>query len=334
MALTTTREFRSTDAGAPVLTGQVGSGIAWLKACLVNGYGSGGGAKQGAGWTIAFEDAPNNVCVFRNSLAAGGSGCYLRVDDNGTGAGGAREMLVRLYATMSDANTGTEATPPVAAVPSGHVWRKSIDLTGTARAWVLVADERTVTLGVWPGYLTSGTQAGHYAGHAGDYDCDDPAQPWPCVIAGSDTPSNSATSAGCRFGPCQMDNAAFQNGLFVMRDVSRAAVPAAASLQSLNKPSAASAAIGGAQMQMPNPTPAGHTLFHSAVLLVSGVIAGRLRGVYVPQQNVSADAMGTVYPSALGFSPGSRLIAVKHHVAASNALVNLGQLCVEAGESW
>lgn len=36
----TVRVYRSTDAGAPVLTGQVGSLITLLDACLVNGYGS------------------------------------------------------------------------------------------------------------------------------------------------------------------------------------------------------------------------------------------------------------------------------------------------------
>jgi hypothetical protein len=45
----TVRVYRSTDASAPVLTGQVGSLTALLDAILVNGYG----ALTAAGWTIA-----------------------------------------------------------------------------------------------------------------------------------------------------------------------------------------------------------------------------------------------------------------------------------------
>jgi hypothetical protein len=45
----TVRVYRSTDASAPVLTGQVGSLTALLDAVLVNGYG----ALSAAGWTIA-----------------------------------------------------------------------------------------------------------------------------------------------------------------------------------------------------------------------------------------------------------------------------------------
>src|SRR5688572_17930871 len=125
--MTTTRRYRSTDSGAPALTGQVGSGIAWLKACPVGtgglAYGTGINEKQAAGWTVAFEDAPNNICVFRSSVAAGG-GFYLRVDDNGTGAGGAREMLVRAYATMSGVSTGTDPAPATGVLANGLAWRK------------------------------------------------------------------------------------------------------------------------------------------------------------------------------------------------------------------
>ena len=42
--------YRSTDAGAPLLTNSNGSLIAVLKACLVDGYGS----KASAGWTAPF----------------------------------------------------------------------------------------------------------------------------------------------------------------------------------------------------------------------------------------------------------------------------------------
>jgi hypothetical protein len=64
--------YRSDDAGAPQFTEGMKPSelINVLKKCLVTGYGS----KAAAGWSVAFEDAPNNQIVFRNStsLASGG----------------------------------------------------------------------------------------------------------------------------------------------------------------------------------------------------------------------------------------------------------------------
>ena len=68
MALTI---YRSSDAGAPSLTGAAGSLIALLDACLRTGYGT----KAGAGWTKPFTGT--NIAAFRQG--AGGNGRYLRV---------------------------------------------------------------------------------------------------------------------------------------------------------------------------------------------------------------------------------------------------------------
>src|SRR3990167_8837593 len=92
--------YSSADASAPVLDGQVGSLNDVLYACLVTGYG----AKTGAGWTRTYDDAANDTSVYRQ-----GAGCqfYLRVDDGGPGAAGAKEARFWGYETMSDVDTGT-----------------------------------------------------------------------------------------------------------------------------------------------------------------------------------------------------------------------------------
>ena len=74
----TVRVYSSTDASAPVLTGQVGSLIAVLDACLVNGYGT----KTAAGWTKPFADA-SNTAVYRSGS---GSRAFFRFFDDGTAA--------------------------------------------------------------------------------------------------------------------------------------------------------------------------------------------------------------------------------------------------------
>ncbi len=126
--------YKSTDASAPTLNGTVGSLITLLDACLVNGYG----AKPAAGWTKAFTGT--NLAAYR--MGSGATQYYLRVDDNGPGAGGARESRLIGYQTMSDVNTGTDAFPSTNQL----YFRKSATLDATARPWYVAADDRTVII--------------------------------------------------------------------------------------------------------------------------------------------------------------------------------------------
>jgi hypothetical protein len=89
----TVRVYKSSDASAPVLTGAVGSLVALLDACLVNGYG----ALAAAGWTKAFTAA--NKGAYKQNLTGSNnaSGMHLYVDDSGPGAGGVpRSARLRL----------------------------------------------------------------------------------------------------------------------------------------------------------------------------------------------------------------------------------------------
>lgn len=117
--------YRSTDGSAPVLTGQAGSLVALLYACLVTGYG----AKAAAGW--AREFTATNKAVFR---AATGNRLRLRVDDTGT-----QEARAVGYETMSDVDTGTNAFPTSGQVSGGLFIRKSNTADATSRPWVLIA---------------------------------------------------------------------------------------------------------------------------------------------------------------------------------------------------
>lgn len=123
--------YRSTDASAPALSGTVGSLVALLDACLVTGYGS----KSPAGWTKPFTGT--NRAAFR---AGAGPQHYLDVYDNGAGTGGAREAECRGYETMTAVGVGTQVYPPLTSV---SLFRKSTTADGTARTWMLIADDRT-----------------------------------------------------------------------------------------------------------------------------------------------------------------------------------------------
>jgi hypothetical protein len=144
--------FRSSDDSAPVLTGQAGSLIALLDACLVNGYGS----KAAAGWTIAYTGT--NLRSYKTGRVEGVNG-YLYVDDTATTQAKCRGFLNMTGA----ADAGSNPFPPLtyykssagAYLPQAYI-HKSKTADAVARSWTLVADHLTAYLFVECGYLGSG----------------------------------------------------------------------------------------------------------------------------------------------------------------------------------
>jgi hypothetical protein len=147
--------YNSTDASAPTLTGQVGSLVALLDACLVNGYG----AKAAAGWTKPFTGT-NGACFKQGtSVVTPGTQRYLKVDDNGPGAATAKEARASGFEAMTAFGTGTGQFPTTTQLAAGIIPRKSTTADGTARAWTVFADARTVYV-----YVLTGDTAGAYFG--------------------------------------------------------------------------------------------------------------------------------------------------------------------------
>lgn len=138
--------YKSTDAGAPVLTGESGTLTAMLYACLVTGYG----ALAGAGWTRAYNGASKSAF----QQGAGSSGFLVRVQDDGPGAGTFKEARVTGYEAMTDVDTGTNPFPTAALGVGGTamlVVRKSAAASAVARAWIVVADARTFYVMIFTG---------------------------------------------------------------------------------------------------------------------------------------------------------------------------------------
>ncbi|CAJ5615882.1 Uncharacterised protein [Burkholderia pseudomallei] len=138
--------YRSTDGSAPSLTGQTGSLVALLDACLVNGYGT----QAAAGWTIAYTGTSKRDY----KQGAGSNGYYLDVDDSGPGAGSYREARMRGYEAMTALGTGTMPFPTTAQSSYGVVCRKSATADATARPWYLLADSTCFYLFVDTGDFT------------------------------------------------------------------------------------------------------------------------------------------------------------------------------------
>jgi hypothetical protein len=126
------RVYKSTDAGAPVLTNAVNSLIPVLD-CLVSGLGP----TPGAGWTKPFTGT--NKAVYKQG--AGSNGFHLRVDDS-------TATLARAvaYESMTTVDAGTNAFPTELQFPGGLYMPKSA--SASACSWVLVASEKYFILNV------------------------------------------------------------------------------------------------------------------------------------------------------------------------------------------
>lgn len=88
--------YRWDDAGAPALDKTAGCMANIFKACLVTGYGT----KEGAGWTMPWEDTAAGIKVLRPEVGPH-TDFYLRCSGD-TG----KEMVAKIYQNMTDINTG------------------------------------------------------------------------------------------------------------------------------------------------------------------------------------------------------------------------------------
>ncbi len=149
--------FRSTDPGAPILTGTAGSFAALMDAVLVTGYGSGADTKTPLGWERSFSDGAKRA--YRNSLVDGGTGFYWRIDDSA-----AQYALCSGYHSMSGIDTGVDQFGGGA-----NAWGKSITAGTTPRGWVIVGNSRTVYVFLQNGNPASSTSYAAYL--VGDYEC-------------------------------------------------------------------------------------------------------------------------------------------------------------------
>lgn len=328
--MTTTRIYKSTDSSAPVLTGQASSLIDLLDACLVNGYGS----KTAAGWTKPYTGT--NKAAFRNSVAAGGTGMYLRVDDNAGGTGGAREALVRCYLTMSDVDTGTIETPTAAQVAASIVWRKSNTVDSTARAWIMVADELTMYLCVSTGTLNSNVGDSTYG--AGDIASDVPADAYRFFVAGRESQSGAGNLGGTSTSIMTRATAQFAAPdttacCWLARGYAGTGSPVRVAVAQLSDVTT-DTPIGSSSSATARPSPGSSlSYFHPAIIGIESSIRGRLRGIYVPQNDWSGVAAGFEVVNPPGLT--GTLVALRHnsHQVTYASTVD-GHIFVDVTNGW
>lgn len=167
--------IRNTDPGMPTLTGEVGSAYNLFKTVLPL-----------LGWTIEFDSPEDSKIVFRNNPITG-SGCYVRILDDGTHpiGHGARFFEINAYEEMTDIDTGSGPCRDTVGFP----FKKSSELSATARNWFIVGDDRTFY------YCAEQSSGMYFAGGVGDYHSVIPGMPG-FMLTGAWAPASITDGAG------------------------------------------------------------------------------------------------------------------------------------------
>lgn len=311
--MSTVRYFRHDDAGAPTLTGEVGSLTNLLRKCLVGIGGVAYGSAPSAGWSEEFIGAAANIAVFKNSEAEGASGCLVRVNDNAPGAGGAREAQFTVYAAMTDINTGSAGT-------NAPWFRKSATASTAARPWLVVADG--ITAWVYVLDTGDGTTAGaknRLCGF-GDYACVGvTSHRYFCLGALS---TNNPT-AGADTAAFSMGNASAAFSAYAEDGISGIIQPAFAHWYG------SSGAIGGTDYAAPIHPISGDSYYKAnPQIRVGSRLLGNIRGLIFPYHNMTSFTDGVAIPDY----PGTVVVVVKMN--AANNTNYAGRIAIDTIGPW
>lgn len=140
--------FRSTDAGAPNITGQIGSTISLLDTLLIGTAGIAYGSKASLGWTKPYS--ATNKAVYKQP--AGSNGFYLDVDDSF-----ATYARVRAFETMTAVSTGDRGFPAESQASGGSYLVKSSSADSVQRPWLAISNGKIIYLFIEPASLDGTT---------------------------------------------------------------------------------------------------------------------------------------------------------------------------------
>lgn len=266
--------YSSSDPSGPgVLTGQVGTLIALLKACLVDGYAG----KAAAGWSQPVATS-GNIGSFKNG--AGSTGLGFVLNDNGpNGTSTYKEAWATGWESVagvgSPVGSGSGQFPTAAQLlTSGHVViRKSASADGVGRSWILAADAMTMHL-----FIYGGDAQSPYTGFSfGDiFSLKTTADNYRCLIIGNSV-ENSAN--GGVYITQSVSNTALA-GHFMARSYGGAGTSILIGKHGDASNTSSAATLDGI-MQAPNGPDTGYYLSPLWITESVGVITrGRMRGLY------------------------------------------------------
>lgn len=283
------------------------------------------------GWTQAFTGA--NLADYQQG---GGNQMYMSIDDNGPGAGGAKEARIRGYEAMSALATGTGAFPTAVQKTTGLFIRKSVSADGTDRPWYVLADDRTVYVFVATGDGAAGRYFGFMFGDMFSLVANDSYR----TILIARTAENSGSAAqgteNLLYLACPIVGATgliFPSTVLDGHYMARAYTGVGAAVQ-VNKHGdifkAQSGTIGGGGLiTLPNPPDGG---FYLSPLWVGAenaqpILRGRMRGMYQFLHPITALTDGDVFSGA-GALAGKSFIVIKFTADAGGLYV------METSDTW
>lgn len=323
--------YKSSDPGAPLLSGDPGALVALLDLLLVDGYGSGANRKPGMGWTKAFTGT--NVRAYRNSVL-NGTGYYLRVDDTAQ-----RSALVRGYSAMTDIDTGTDATPSVALKAAGSRWEKSFVASSEGRAWVAVGNEKFFYLFIdTSNAFSSVGSAAMHPHYAGDITSLKPGDRHNFVVSykGSDT-EGSNNIGYCLRAVSTINSSPTSDTttyLFLARNYQ--AVPGSMRASLYFDGQTLTRGIGTDTNMPPYPYPVNNGLLYAPVVILEAQMTprGYLPGLYAPLHLRPFPEMALLRDVA-GFPSGTELLAKSFQ--ADQMTYNqsyCGQVLIDISSEW
>lgn len=309
--------YRSTDASAPVLTGQVGSLTALLLACLVNGYGS----KAAAGWTNPFSGT--NARIFRP-----GSGVqhYFGVADDGSTAATAKEgqltgwETATAWATNASPGSNTGPFPTNVQNALGVTMRKSATADATARAWAVIADARTCYV-----MMFTGDQAGFALGACfGEiYSLLTVPDLYRSIVIGRPTPNIATISTTTELLPVLTVNAGATIGGHYMPRI-YTGIGSSAQVRKWGDAgrgnATASYFMGGSGLSLPEPVTGAIHVAPIHITDASTTVRGRLRGLFQCCHNGGASP-------PTGFADGATVTGSGAYTGRTFYVVNAGTFC-------
>ncbi|PFH12834.1 hypothetical protein [Burkholderia sp. JKS000303] len=314
--------YQSTDASAPSLTGQVGSLIGVLDACLVNGYGS----QSAAGWTKPYSGT--NLAVYKNG--SGSNGLYLDVNDNAPN--NAREARMRGYEAMTGTGTGTNPFPTTSQVATAHVCRKSTTADSTVRPWYLLADATVFYLFVDTGDVTSPNYSMGFA--FGDFFSYTPSDVWNTMTIGrsaENVGTNNSENLPLLVGSSASILSTTSSGHFLARSFTATvgSVQFCKHTSALAGPSTANITTGGTSAALAYPNPASGGLEMAPIYVGhSSAVRGYLKGLWAPLHSQPLGHGDTFTGS--GNMSGKSFKALN----MTNSAGGNGQIILETSNTW
>jgi hypothetical protein len=276
----TVRVYRSTDPGAPnSLTGQIGSLIPVLDACLVTGYGSGGDAKPAAGWVKEY--AATNKAAYRSAV---GARMFYRFDDNNPFGGSTNHVAgIRGYESMSGIDVANGPFPTTLTHANGQRFGKSnVNNSATPRPWLIVADEKTCWMLInQSGADSNNVNVGELYGF-GDFVSDKSGDPWNAfIIAGQ-----SSADTSWFWNPCltnSINNASptsSTSGIVVRDHLGTPSAPRP--FEGLSRGWDTGAPGNNTAVPYPDPVSGGMRWEKEVPITCAGVLRGKLPGIGYP----------------------------------------------------